>query len=89
MRKQRSRKNNFFNKSLKRIRRTSSSVMPKVERGLDKVGTFFTDAAVKGGPIVKRGLVNTFNALKNTSKYAVNRVRNTITRRRRKKRGRK
>jgi hypothetical protein len=85
MRKQKTRKNKF----LKNIRRTSSLILPKVERGLDKVGTFVTDAAIKGAPIVKRGLVNTFNALKNTSKYAVNRVRNTITRRRHKKRGRK
>jgi len=85
MRKQRTRKNNFF----KKIQRSSSLVLPKVERGLDKVGTFFTDAAMTGGPIIKRGLVNTFNALKKTSKYAANGVRNTITRRRRKTRGRK
>jgi hypothetical protein len=89
MGKYRTRKNNFFKKSFKNIRRTSRFVLPKVERGLDKVGTFVTDAAIKGAPIVKKGLVNTFNALKNTSKYAVNRVRKTIRRRRNKKNSRK
>jgi len=89
MGKRRTRKNNFFKKSLKNIRRTSALVLPKVERGLDKVGTYVTDAAIKGAPIVERGLVNTFNALKNTSRYAVNKVRNIVARRRRTKRGRK
>jgi hypothetical protein len=89
MGKYRTRKNNFFKKSFKNIRRTSALVLPKVERGLDKVGTFVTDAAIKSGPIVKKGLVNTFNALKNTSRYAVNRVKKTIRRRRNKKSSRK
>jgi hypothetical protein len=73
-----SRKNNFLRKSMRNIRETSSIVLPKIEQGLERIGTFVTDAATKGAPIVKKGLVNTFGALKRTSKYAITGIRKTI-----------
>jgi len=76
-----SRKHNFFQKSMKNIRVTSAALIPKVGKGLENVGTFVTNAAIKSAPMVEKGLENTFNVLKKTSKYAVKQIRKKRTKR--------
>lgn len=79
----RSRKHNFFQKSMKNIRVTSAALIPKVGKGLANVGTFVTNAAMKSAPMVEKGLENTFSVLKRTSKYAVKQIRKRRSKRHR------
>jgi hypothetical protein len=81
MAKSHARKNNFLRKSLKNIQTTSKKVLPKVQTGLENLGTMVTNVAVKGAPIIKKGVVNTFDVLKNTSQYAIKGVKKTIGKR--------
>ena len=85
MAKSHARKNNFFRKSLKNIRTTSGKVLPKVQDGLESIGTLVTNVAVKGAPIVEKGVTNTFDVLKKTSRYAVTGVRKTMAKRHKKR----
>jgi len=83
MAKSKMRKNNFFRKSMKKISSTTATMLPKVEKGLENVGTFVTK---KGTPVVKKGLVNTFKALKNVSSNIFSRIKKTLRRRNKKSR---
>jgi hypothetical protein len=84
-----SRKHNFFQKSMKNIRVTSAALIPKVGKGLENVGTFVTNAAIKSAPMVEKSLENTFNVLKKTSKYAVKQIRKRRSRIRTRRRSHK
>ena len=85
MAKSHARKNNFFRKSLKNIRTTSGKVLPKVQDGLESIGTLVTNVAIKSAPIVEKGVTNTFDVLKNTSQYAIKRVKKTMAKRNKKR----
>jgi hypothetical protein len=85
MAKSHARKNNFLRKSLKNIRTTSGKVLPKVQDGLESIGTLVTNVAIKGAPIVKKGVVDTFDVLKNTSQYAIKGVKKTMAKRHKKR----
>ena len=85
MAKSHARKNNFFRKSLKNIRTTSGKVLPKVQDGLESIGTLVTNVAIKGAPIVEKGVTNTFDVLKNTSRYAMKGVKKTLARKHKKR----
>uniref|UniRef100_A0A6C0DT39 Uncharacterized protein n=1 Tax=viral metagenome TaxID=1070528 RepID=A0A6C0DT39_9ZZZZ len=85
MAKSHARKNNFFRKSLKNIRTTSEKVLPKVEDGLESVGKLVTNVAITGAPIVEKGVTNTFNILKKTSRYAVTGVKKSMAKRHKKR----
>jgi hypothetical protein len=82
MAKSHARKNNFFRKSLKNIQTTSRKVLPKVQDGLESIGKLVTNVAIKGAPIVEKGVTNTFDVLKKTSKYA---IRKTMAKRNKKR----
>lgn len=85
MAKSYARKNNFLRKSLKNIQTTSRKVLPKVQDGLESIGTLVTNVAIKGAPIVERGVTNTFDVLKNTSQYAIKGVKKTLGKRHKKR----
>ena len=78
MAKSKMRKNNFLRKSMKNISAASAVVLPKVEKGLENVGSFVTTAAKKGAPLVEKGLSTTFKALKGVSNSAISRIKKTL-----------
>jgi len=60
------RKNNFFHKSFKNIKNTTEKILPKVQVGLENIGTVVTNAAIKGLTILQKGFNSYTNKIYKT-----------------------
>ena len=67
-------------KTMKNLKRTASVVVPKVEAGLENLGSKVSSLAVRSAPTVKKGLASMYGILKTGTNAAVRTISSTLKR---------
>ncbi len=73
-------KNNIVRKTMKGIRKTAAAIVPKVEAGLENLGSKVSSLAVRSAPTVKKGLSSMYGILKTGTNAAVRTISSTLKR---------
>lgn len=76
-------------KTMKRLRKTASVVLPKVESGLETIGSKVSQMASASTPTIKKGLSSMYGIIKTGTAVASKTIRSTLKRRRHSKKSRR
>ena len=75
------RSSSFAKKTMKNLKRTASVVVPKVEAGLETIGSRVSQMATASAPTIKKGLSSMYGIVKTGTLATAKTLRSTLKRR--------